>query len=204
MQNSTQNIILIGNHVDLHAKVFLENQHGYTIFQLKYKAADPFDEHSTNVLFVNSTPFPVMSEYTLGDLILEFKANDIISSLFNSSLIVGDPSELLYQAFLFAKLNEDPTNFRGPIDFPETQDAANLFLYPIGMYAQDIRKELSNLVYCLKKHEMPTYLIRKEEKDLESLFKLILNCLSFMTLAELEDQIKGIEHLVSPRLSIYE
>ncbi|MFM7758101.1 MAG: hypothetical protein ACKO6J_04120, partial [Crocinitomicaceae bacterium] len=114
------------------------------------------------------------------------------------------PSELLYQAYLLAILKEDPNDFRGFIENENATEVVNLFLYPVGMMAQDIRKELSNLMYCLKKHEMGSYLIRKEEKDLDALFKLLLNSLTIMSIVELEDQIKGIEHLVSPRLSMQE
>jgi len=203
MQNYTHNILLLGNHAALHADVFLENSNQHKIIQLKFEPCDLFDDFSANKLWIDKVSFETTHNYTIEGLIVALKAIDAKKILTDVTLIVGDPSELLYQAYLFYMLNENPNDFVGSTFEYYNSETLNLFLYPVGMPAQDIRKELSNLMYCLKKHEMPTYLIRKEEKDLDALFKLLLHSLTFMSIIELEDQIKGIEHLVSPRLSTY-
>lgn len=202
MQNYTQTILLIGNHASLHADAFIENSNQHKIIKLRFESSDPFDEATSNKIWLDNQSINTQRDYDIESLVLAINENKLPSKLSNVTLIVGDPSELLYQAFLLAMLKEDPNDFRGIIENESPSDVVNLFLYPVGMMAQDIRKELSNLMYCLKKHEMGTYLIRKEEKDLDSLFKLLLNSLTFMSIVELEDQIKGIEHLVSPRLSM--
>lgn len=61
-------------------------------------------------------------------------------------------------------LKENPNDFRGINENESPSDVVNLFLYPVGMMAQDIRKELSNLMYCLKKHEMGLILFEKKRK----------------------------------------
>jgi hypothetical protein len=204
MQNYTQTILLIGNHASLHANAFVENSNQHKIIQLKFESSNPFYENSLNKIWIDNQKVETKHEYNLQGLVTAIHENNISSRLSEVTLIVGDPSELIYQAFLLAMLKEDPNDFRRINENESTSDVVNLFLYPVGMMAQDIRKELSTLMYCLKKHEMATYLIRKEEKDLDSLFKLLLNSLTFMSIVELEDQIKGIEHLVSPRLSMHE
>lgn len=204
MQNYTQTILLIGNHASLHADAFIQNANQHKVIQLKFESSDPFSEGSSNKIWLDNKSYCTNQEYDIESLVLAINENKLPSILSSVTLIVGDPSELLYQAYLLAILNEDPNDFRGFIENENATEVVNLFLYPVGMMAQDIRKELSNLMYCLKKHEMGTYLIRKEEKDLDALFKLLLNSLTFMSIVELEDQIKGIEHLVSPRLSMQE
>ena len=204
MQNYTQTILLIGNHASLHANAFVENSNQHKIIQLKFESSNPFYENSLNKIWIDNQKVETKHEYNLQGLVTAIHENNISSRLSEVTLIVGDPSELIYQAFLLAMLKEDPNDFRRINENESPSDVVNLFLYPVGMMAQDIRKELSTLMYCLKKHEMATYLIRKEEKDLDSLFKLLLNSLTFMSIVELEDQIKGIEHLVSPRLSMHE
>jgi len=195
---------LIGNHASLHADAFIQNANQHKVIQLKFESSDPFSEGSSNKIWLDNKSYCTNQEYDIESLVLAINENKLPSILSSVTLIVGDPSELLYQAYLLAILNEDPNDFRGFIENENATEVVNLFLYPVGMMAQDIRKELSNLMYCLKKHEMGTYLIRKEEKDLDALFKLLLNSLTFMSIVELEDQIKGIEHLVSPRLSMQE
>jgi hypothetical protein len=204
MQNYTQTILLIGNHASLHANAFVENSNQHKIIQLKFESSNPFYENSLNKIWIDNQKVETKHEYNLQGLVTAIHEKNISSRLSEVTLIVGDPSELIYQAFLLAMLKEDPNDFRRINENESPSDVVNLFLYPVGMMAQDIRKELSTLMYCLKKHEMATYLIRKEEKDLDSLFKLLLNSLTFMSIVELEDQIKGIEHLVSPRLSMHE
>ena len=204
MHNYTQTILLIGNHASLHADAFIENANQHKIIKLRFESYDPFDEGSSNRICMNDQLINTKHDYNIESLVMAINENKLPSKLSDVTLIVGDPSELLYQAYILAMLKEDPNDFRGILESESATEVVNLFLYPVGMMAQDIRKELSNLMYCLKKHEMGTYLIRKDEKDLDSLFKLLLNSLSFMSIVELEDQLKGIEHLVSPKLSMQE
>ena len=46
---------------------------------------------------------------------------------------------------------------------PKLSEDAFLFIYPCGMIAHNIRKEISSLIYLLKKHNRSTFLIREGE-----------------------------------------
>jgi hypothetical protein len=65
----------------------------------------------------------------------------------------------------------------------------------MGMVCQDIRKEISNLIYVLKKHESKTFLLRKEEKDLDHILNKILHELETNSIYEIEEKLEGLEHL---------
>jgi hypothetical protein len=117
-------------------------------------------------------------------------------NLTNTDIIIGDPSELLFQAFSFARLKENPMFFKQNLSRTlKIDNSLNLFIYPMGMVCHDIRKEISNLIYILKKHESKTFLIRKEEKDLDEILNNIISDLKSNSIYELEDKYKGLEHL---------
>ena len=129
----------------------------------------------------------------------EYKDSFIIEhdkNLINSDIIIGDPSELLFQAFSFARLKENPLFFKQNLSRRLKIDKSlNLFIYPMGMVCQDIRKEISNLIYVLKKHESKTFLLRKEEKDLDHILNNILHELETNSIYEIEEKLEGLEHL---------
>tara|TARA_B110000090_G_scaffold149387_1_gene163925 strand:- start:939 stop:1352 length:414 start_codon:yes stop_codon:yes gene_type:complete len=108
---------------------------------------------------------------------MSFALNIIISHNKNlqNVLVIGDPSELFYQAFVFAKTNQNPNFIREEVQFKSKLSSdAYVFLYPVGMVAQNIRKEISELVYVLKKFKQNAFLIRsKNAEDVVILQKLL-------------------------------
>ena len=194
MPNFTKTIYLIGKHANLHKESFVKTSENFDLISISYEMSSPF-ESATNRIIVNDKYFDFDHDYELSALKNMFKK--IISydlSPCDSVLCIGDPSELLYQAFLLAK-NE--INFHNDLN----NDSVNLFIYPVGMVALDIRKELSSLMYFLKKSNNPTFLIRKEEKDLRKLFSIVANTISVLSFMELADEVKGLEQLIHPKLS---
>ena len=64
------------------------------------------------------------------------------------------------------------------------------------MVAQDIRKEISQLVYVLKKFNKSAFLIRADKSDVSAILQKMLNHLSSMK--ELSKfSVKGVEQLLS-------
>jgi hypothetical protein len=73
---------------------------------------------------------------------------------------------------------------------------AFLFLYPSGMVAHNIRKEISSFVYLLKKYNRSTFLIRdKQESSSQILQNMLKKAALSFDLNILE--VNGIEKLIS-------
>jgi hypothetical protein len=199
MKKSTQtSILLVGHHANAHRENIEKNgTKDFKLNYLNYQKKDPFDDDSTNKLLINNLEMDYNGSYDLNNLTLALSfiiGHD--KNLTNTDIIIGDPSELLFQAFSFARLKENPMFFKQNLSRTlKIDNSLNLFIYPMGMVCHDIRKEISNLIYILKKHESKTFLIRKEEKDLDEILNNIISDLKSNSIYELEDKYKGLEHL---------
>ena len=112
-------------------------------------------------------------------------------------MIIGDPTELFYQAFCFAKTNQNPHLIREEMQYePGLSEDAFLFIYPCGMVAYNIRKEISSLIYLLKKYKRNTYLIREKE---HTTLQILQNLLKKRRLSRDVFNLEGseIEQLIS-------
>jgi hypothetical protein len=199
MKKSTQkSILLVGHHAFEHAENIRKNiNKQFKLNYLTYKRKDPFDDLSSNKLLINDIEIDYNGSYDLNNLTLALSfIIEHDKNLINSDIIIGDPSELLFQAFSFARLKENPLFFKQNLSRRLKIDKSlNLFIYPMGMVCQDIRKEISNLIYVLKKHESKTFLLRKEEKDLDHILNNILHELETNSIYEIEEKLEGLEHL---------
>ena len=199
MKKSTQkSILLVGHHAFEHAENIQKNiNKQFKLNYLTYKRKDPFDDLSSNKLLINDIEIDYNGSYDLNNLTLALSfIIEHDKNLTNSEVIIGDPSELLFQAFTFARLKENPLFFKQNLSRRLKMDKSlNLFIYPMGMVCQDIRKEISNLIYVLKKHESKTFLLRKEEKDLDHILNNILHELETNSIYEIEEKLEGLEHL---------
>ena len=200
MKKSTKkSILFVGNHALLHSEVFIEAfSKQFEINSLTFKAANPLNESESNKILINELDVDFNGIYDLNNLTLALsfilEHNTAISS---SDLIIGDPSEILFQAFSFARLKENPLFFKQNTNKRLLKDTSlNLFIYPMGMLCFDIRKEISNLVYVLKKHQSEVLLLRKDEKDLDQILNAILTDWDKLSIYDIEDRIEGLEHLI--------
>lgn len=200
MKKSTKkSILFVGNHALLHSEVFIEAfSKQFEINSLTFKAANPLNESESNKILINELDVDFNGIYDLNNLTLALsfilEHNTSISS---SDLIIGDPSEILFQAFSFARLKENPLFFKQNTNKRLLKDTSlNLFIYPMGMLCFDIRKEISNLVYVLKKHQSEVLLLRKDEKDLDQILNAILTDWDKLSIYDIEDRIEGLEHLI--------
>ena len=179
MKKSTQkSIFLVGHHAYAHAENIRNNiNKKFKLNYLTFKRKDPFDVTSANKLSINELEIDYNGAYDLNNLTLALSfIIEQDKNLMNSDIIIGDPSELLFQAFSFARLKENPLFFKQNHSRKmKIDNSLNLFIYPMGMVCHDIRKEISNLIYVLKKHESKTFLLRKEEKDLDQILNNILH-----------------------------
>lgn len=199
MKKSIQkSILLVGHHAFEHAENIRNNiNNQFKLNYLTYKRKDPFDNSSVNKLLINDIEVDYNGSYDLNNLTLALSFMiEYDKKLATSDLIIGDPTELLFQAFSFARLKENPLFFKeNSIKRPKIDKSLNLFIYPMGMVCQDIRKEISNLIYVLKKHDSKTFLLRNEEKDLDQILNKILQEIETTSIYEIEEKLEELEHL---------
>ncbi|MFM7566999.1 MAG: hypothetical protein ACKO4K_09650 [Flavobacteriales bacterium] len=72
-----------------------------------------------------------------------------------SHVLVGDPTEWMVSGTIRAGIESNAL-------------LGVLFIYPVGMVAMDMRKELAGLILSLKKNNIPTYLIREPQVFFEA------------------------------------
>ena len=189
-------ILLLGNHANLYladVKRFSE----LPVQSLSFKKKDPFLENEPHQLLLNDVSIDYNGGYNLNELSFALSVVVNHNKKLKNSLVIGDPSELLYQAYVFAQTNQNPNFIREEAQFSSKQENdVYTFLYPVGIVAQDIRKEISQLVYVLKKFNKSAFLIRADKSDVSAILQKMLNHLSSMK--ELSKfSVKGVEQLLS-------
>lgn len=189
-------ILLLGNHANLYLadmKRFSE----LPVQSLSFKKKNPFLENEPHQLLLNDVSIDYNGGYNLNELSFALSVVVNHNKKLKNSLVIGDPSELLYQAYVFAQTNQNPNFIREEAQFSSKQENdVYTFLYPVGMVAQDIRKEISQLVYVLKKFNKSAFLIRADKSDVSAILQKMLNHLSSMK--ELSKfSVKGVEQLLS-------
>lgn len=190
MQKSTiDNVLFLGNHaLSISQNIKNRAKLPFVFNSLNYKDGDPFEDDPRNLIQFNDINYSFNSEYELSSL-KDFFAFFVKDELFfkTPALIIGNPSELLFQAFISALIEGDKNAVNSSIV---------VMLYPIGMIGNDTRKELSNLMYLLKTKNIQTLLIRNKEKKLDKALAFILNNFGTQSIYDLENQIEGFEHLI--------
>ena len=189
-------ILLLGNHANLYLadmKRFSE----LPVQSLSFKKKNPFLDNEPHQLLLNDVSIDYNGGYNLNELSFALSVVVNHNKKLKNSLVIGDPSELLYQAYVFAQTNQNPNFIREEAQFSSKQENdVYTFLYPVGMVAQDIRKEISQLVYVLKKFNKSAFLIRADKSDVSAILQKMLNHLSSMK--ELSKfSVKGLEQLLS-------
>ncbi len=202
-----KSILFVGNHAQSHLKYVQKHFNGkYRINCLNYQSGDPFEDKDSNKIIFDDVEIDFNGSYDLNNLTLGLEF--IIEHqplLKNSDVIIGDPSEIIFQAFSFSRLNENPFFIKSDSLETKIKDRTlNLFIYPMGMICSDIRKEMSNLLYVLKKHESQTFLLRKDEKELDLILDEVFSDFNETSIYELEDKIEGLEHLIGKTKELME
>jgi hypothetical protein len=133
----------IGNHANL----YLKTQGTIPCESMVFKPSTTIESAGGNLCLNQTSMFPVET-YERGCLKEQIES---LTSASDRCILVGDPSELLVEASIEAGLSH------------KNLDAV-FFVYPVGMAALDIRKEIAEMVWSLKKNEVPTFLIRFPER----------------------------------------
>lgn len=192
-------LLLVGNHAFSHLEHIQQcYSEKYNINYLIFRAGNPFNGSDSNKIILNHLEIDFNGSYDINNLTLGLsyliKHQPFLSKI---DVVIGDPTEVIFQAFSFARLNENPIFFKSVTSTLNLiNQTINLFIYPMGMICSDIRKEMSNVLYILKKHQSQTFLLRREEKELSVILDKILTDFNSHSIYELEDKIDGLEHLI--------
>lgn len=190
MENTEDSSILfVGNR----AKSIYENlcfNENKAFSSFTFENSNPFSDEKNKLNF-NNFEFYTTSEYLLEDLkknCIQLMENDQIPR--KLKLIIGDPSELLFQAYGLAnlELSKETKLFE---DQP-----MHLWFYPMGMTSLDIRKELALFIYHLKKQETQVLMLRNKHEELNENIKQIISKIAYCSIYDLQNEVKGLEHLI--------
>ena len=196
MNNSTSNVVFIGNHANKIKKdVPVETLNDYSLKSVEYKRGSLFDEENPK-LVLNDIACDYNGEYEIENLsiALNFSLEHLAHNNSNT-ILIGDPFELLFQASIYAWLRENPKNVKLN---PATTDFSNLtvvLLYPATMEFDNLRKEISHIVYVLKKHKVNTFLIENHINQASALDS-ILYYFQPESVLQLEHQVKGLKQIL--------
>ena len=182
-------ILFVGNRAkSIYENLRIDENKAFSTFT--FENSNPFSEEK-NKLYFNDFEYKTNVDYNLDDLKIKciqlMNENQIPQKL---KLIIGDPSELLFQAYSLANLemNKETRLFE---DQP-----MHLWFYPMGMTSLDIRKELALLIYFLKKHDSQVLMLRNKQEELNENVNQIISKISYCSIYELQDEIVGLEHLI--------
>ena len=190
------NVLFLGNRATEISSQIAQEQTLNTRATINFQSTDPFG-NQPNYLIYNSTKIPVSIDYELKALTECFVELIIEKQIPNKiQLIIGDPSELIYQAFTFALLDTQLYTERSINEF-------HLWLYPIGMVSLDIRRELSLLIYQLKKYDSQVLLIQKNTLSNLKLIKNVISKATINSLFDLEDELNELKHLIGKQSSSF-
>jgi len=187
MEKSTYNpILFLGNRASNFADNLDIEMEKNT---LTFSPANPgSNEH--NYLIFNNKKLRTEAEYTLDELktsFVDLLSEKLIPNSFQ--FIIGDPSEILYQAFTLALIETQLFSF-------QNLNEIHIWLYPIGMVSLDIRKEVSFIIHQLKKSEIPVLLIDKTAQKPSELIEEIIIYHKTFSISELETKHPQLKQIL--------
>lgn len=104
---------------------------------------------------------------------------------FKCDVLIGDPTELLFQAFVKELFLIEDLPF-----FPIV-----LFLYPVGMNSLDARKEISALILTMKANHVLTYVIRNPQDTFVKIMTALTELDSLSDFILIENNIQNLDYL---------
>ena len=108
MQKYTfDSILLLGNHANLYsADIACFSK--LPVQSLIFKKKNPFLENDPHQLLLGDVTIDYNGNYSLDELSFALSVIVNHNKKLKNTLIIGDPSELLYQAYVFAQTNQNP------------------------------------------------------------------------------------------------
>ena len=150
---------------------------------LRYQREDIFTNELAKALF-DSVSLSFNETYSLDGLQTDLIKNKEHIN-FKCDVLIGDPTELLFQAFVKELFLIEDLPF-----FPIV-----LFLYPVGMNSLDARKEISALILTMKANHVLTYVIRNPQDTFVKIMSALTELDSLSDFILIENNIQNLDYL---------
>ena len=150
---------------------------------LRYQREDIITNEPAKALF-DSVSLSFNETYSLDGLHKDLIKNKQHIN-FNCDVLIGDPTELLFQAFVKELFLIEDLPF-----FPIV-----LFLYPVGMNSLDARKEISALILTMKANHILTYVIRNPQDTFVKIMTALNELDSLSDFILIENNIQNLDYL---------
>jgi hypothetical protein len=202
MNNSTTNVVFIGNHANrIRKDIPVETLNEYCLKSVEYQRGSLFNDESAK-LILNNIACDYNGEYEIENLsiALNFSLDHLVLNNSNT-ILIGDPFELLFQASIYAWLKENPVNVKLNKATNEFTNLSVVLLYPATMEFENLRREISHVVYILKKHKVNTFLIENHINQASALDN-ILYYYTPETVLQLEHQVKGLKQILGHKTPV--
>ena len=197
MKNTTTQLLFIGNHsTKTIQEIPQETLELYTTNRLVYNRGEIIKHIPATIQF-NEIQCDFNGNYELENLTiaLDFFFQQTLNSN-QQTLLVGDPFELIFQSSIYALLKENPTQIKESIAIANTnQTLTVVLLYPATIEFENLRKEISHLIYTLKKHKINTLLIENHINQASALDN-ILYYLNEDGIQHIEHKVKGVKQIL--------
>lgn len=150
---------------------------------LRYQREDIITNEPAKALF-DSVSLSFNETYSLDGLHKDLIKNKQHIN-FECDVLIGDPTELLFQAFVKELFLFEDLPF-----FPIV-----LFLYPVGMNSLDARKEISALILTMKANHVLTYVIRNPQETFLKIMTALNELDSLSDFILIENNIQNLDYL---------
>ena len=202
MNNSTTNVVFIGNHANrIRKDIPVETLNEYGLKSVEYQRGSLFDDESAK-LILNNIACDYNGEYEIENLsiALNFSLDHLVLNN-SSTILIGDTFELLFQASIYAWLKENPVNVKLNKASNKFTNLSVILLYPATMEFENLRREISHVVYILKKHKVNTFLIENHINQASAIDN-ILYYYTPETVLQLEHQVKGLKQILGHKTPV--
>lgn len=196
MKNSTSQVLFIGNHAKKTlSEIPRETLLGFDIQKINYQRGSVLKNEPSQFVF-NDISCDYNGEYEIENLSIAmgFTLERLVRKETNT-ILIGDPFELLFQSSIFAWLNENPKSIKKNDSNVHFQNLTVILLYPATLDFENIRKEISRILYVLKKHKVNTFLIENHFNQ-ASLLDNILYYYDSEEILTLEHKVKGLKQIL--------
>jgi len=179
-----KSMLFVGDHARMYiGSASKVDESDNDVHLLRYQREDIITNEPAKAFF-DTMSFSFNETYSLDGL-----QKDLIKNKehinFKCDVLIGDPTELLFQAFVTELfLIED-----NPI-YPIV-----LFLYPVGMHSLDARKEISALIIKMKVNNVLTYVIRNPQDTFLKIMSALNELDSLSDFVLIENKIQNLDYL---------
>jgi hypothetical protein len=197
MKKSAQQVLFIGNSAKgTIREIPVETLNEYDINTLIYQRGSVLKNEPSKII-LNDIPCDFNGDYEIENLTiaLDFFIEQSLNKKSNT-IIVGNPFELFFQASLYGWLKENPNQIKNKkLSNSNHSNLTVLLFYPSTIEFENLRKEISQLIYVLKKHKINTFLIENHINQ-ASATDNFLYYFDINEISQLEHKVKGLVQIL--------